>query len=154
MLAAYYSRGIATCPGAALLMVVVIWIPSVRILACQEVVDQKSAAAPSSKSIAVTALAISPDQKFTCDGSSAGVFIRANDGPGGYALPTKLDQVNAIQFSPDGETLAIGGGSPAVRGGIELWSLSDRSMKLELVGHDDIVTDFAWHPSERKLISA
>ena len=75
----------------------------------------------------VTALAEAPDGSGWLRGSQAGVVFRSSRDGRERAIPTSLDHVLALAFSPDGSTLAIAGGSPAESGAVELraWPSGD-----------------------------
>jgi WD40 repeat protein len=65
-----------------------------------------------------------------------------------------LDHVLCLAFSPDGKTLAIGGGKPAEAGTVELWSWPDRKFLKRFEGHGDLVHDIAWLEGGKTLASA
>ncbi len=60
-------------------------------------------------------------------------------------IPTTLRYVHALSFSPDGQFLAIAGGSPAEYGQIEIWNWSERRKCAEANLHDDVVYDVCFH---------
>ncbi|OAI54723.1 hypothetical protein AYO44_14345 [Planctomycetaceae bacterium SCGC AG-212-F19] len=93
---------------------------------------------------AVTALAATPDGKGFVRASQAGVVYGLAMGKEQRAIATGLDHVLALAFSLDGKHLAIGGGSPAEAGVVELcdWPGGKQARRLE--GHEDVVTDVKW----------
>ncbi len=103
---------------------------------------------------AVTALAITPDGKAFVYGSQAGVAVRPFAGGADQRIPTKLDHVHALAFAPDGSTLAVGGGSPAENGVVELWSWPGRKLLGRLEGHADVVYDVVWLAGGKGLVTA
>jgi WD40 repeat protein len=102
----------------------------------------------------LTALAVAPDDKTLLVGSQAGVLVRGPNDKAGRKLAVKLDHVLCLKFSPDGKTLAIGGGSPAEAGGVELWAWPDEKLLGKLEGHTDLVHDIAWFPDGKTLATA
>lgn len=87
-------------------------------------------------------------------GSQAGVVVRASRDARERTIPTGLDHVHALAFSPDGATLAVAGGSPAKSGAVELrsWPTGDLLGRLE--GPEDVVYDAAWLDGGRALVTA
>ena len=63
-----------------------------------------------------------------------------------------MDNLHDIKFSPDGLTLAVGGGSPAQAGIIEVYSWPQFEVIKKLEGHDDSVRSVAWF-DRNKLFS-
>ena len=113
---------------------------------------------------AVTALAITPDGGSYLVGSQAGVercvITRGplTDRPFPDAsvasIPTELEQILALSFSPDGRMLATAGGTPAVTGIVELRSWPELELVARLEGHEDVVYSVAWLPRHRALATA
>src|SRR5262249_10669901 len=106
----------------------------------------RSALAQTGTKPAITALAATPDGKGTLSGSQAGVAYRSADGKEDGSLPVQLDHVLALACAPDGLRLAVGGGSPAEVGAVEIWSWAERKRLGRLDAHVDIVTSVAWLP--------
>lgn len=74
-------------------------------------------------------------------------------GTGDVSSPI-TDRVNAIAFSPDGKTLAIGSGAPSRDGDITLWDSETGALKQTFAGrHSDTVLCLAWSP-DGKLIAS
>jgi len=107
---------------------------------------------PSGQRVPVTALAVTPDGSALLRASQHGVSIHLAWWR--FSLATKLEQVHALAFSPDGRRLAVGGGSPAERGLIELWSWPRARLEATLTGHADVVYDLAWCDDGTVLASA
>jgi WD40 repeat protein len=103
----------------------------------------------------VTALEFSPDGMQFVVGSQAGVEIVASEGlTVAGRLPTKLDHVHDMAFSPDGKLLALAGGAPAERGAIELWDWSAGTLRRSLAAGTDVVYSVAWSPNGQQLSAA
>jgi WD40 repeat protein len=103
---------------------------------------------------AVTALAVTPDGKGIVRGSQAGVSHGPAEGGSAEGIPTRLDHVHALAFSPDGKALAAAGGSPAESGAVEIISWAERKVLLTLKGHKDVVHDVAWLAGGKLLATA
>lgn len=93
----------------------------------------------------ITSIVFSPDAKSVIASSQAGLHI--------YDYPslnqTKLIKVDAynihdIGFSPNGDRFAIGGGNPARKGIIEIFSWNEFKSLQILMKHKDSVMDISW----------
>jgi WD40 repeat protein len=92
---------------------------------------------------------------------SGAVFESASRG--GWSLVRTLggakgdvfaDRVNAVRFSPDSRTLAVGGGEPSRAGDISLWEVSTgRLMQNWKERHSDAVLSLDFSPDGRWLAS-
>jgi len=64
------------------------------------------------------------------------------------------DRVNAVRFSPDSQTLAVGGGEPSRAGDISLWDVSSgRLLQNWKERHSDAVLSLDFSPDGRWLAS-
>ena len=64
------------------------------------------------------------------------------------------DRVNAVRFSPDGKTLAVGGGEPSRSGDISLWEVaSGKPVKTWPERHTDAVLSLDFSPDGKLLAS-
>jgi WD40 repeat protein len=102
----------------------------------------------------VTALAEAPDGSGWLRGSQAGVVFRSSRDARERAVPTALDHVLALVFSPDGSTLAIAGGTPAESGAVELRAWPSGDLVGRLDGHADTVHDVIWLDGGKGLATA
>ncbi len=93
----------------------------------------------------ITSLAFSPDGKSVVACSQAGLHV--------YDFPTlnlqrmikaEARNIHALAFSPDGDRLAVGGGNPATKGIIEIFSWPEGKSIHVLREHRDSVTAVAW----------
>lgn len=65
-----------------------------------------------------------------------------------------VDRVLALDFSPDGQLLASGGGDPSRTGELKLWNPADGSLARELVdAHSDTVYCARFSPDGKQLAS-
>jgi WD40 repeat protein len=68
-------------------------------------------------------------------------------------LPTRLEWLGSLAFTPDGSTLIAGGGRSESEL-IELWDLGKKVVKRELTGHAGMVNSVAVSPDGSTLASA
>jgi len=65
-----------------------------------------------------------------------------------------VDRVNALRFSPDGKTLAAGGGEPTRSGDISLWDVASGNLIEEWKErHNDMVLSLDFTPDGKRLAS-
>lgn len=65
-----------------------------------------------------------------------------------------IDRVNALRFSPDGNTLAAGGGEPTRSGDISLWDVASGTLIKDLKErHSDTVLSLDFSPDGKQLAS-
>ena len=106
-----------------------------------------------SKPPPITAVAIDEGNGWVIEGSQAGLIVRSwPDLVKNKVLPTQLEHIHDIALSPDGMTLAVGGGTPAESGAVELylWPTGELSNRLE--PHEDVVYSVAWR-NDAKLFA-
>ncbi len=93
----------------------------------------------------VTAMAFDATGDSLLVGSQAG--LRVFDWPQRQlkkTLTVRLPTIHCLTFSPSHDRLAVGGGSPADFGGIEIFSWPDGDSIDRSDRHDDTVTDIVW----------
>jgi WD40 repeat protein len=66
-------------------------------------------------------------------------------------LPGHSDVVRALAFSPDGNTLAAGGGVPGLNGEVKLWTVANWKLANTLQGHTDCIYGLAWRPDGKQI---
>jgi WD40 repeat protein len=101
------------------------------------------------------ALAVAPNAKHVLTGSQAGIQILSlPDLMGSGSLPTKLEHVHDLAFSPRGDLLAASGGSPGERGAVELWEWPAGTLKTTLAAGDDVAYDSTWNAEGTQIAAA
>jgi WD40 repeat protein len=101
------------------------------------------------------------DGRLFAVGSTGVVFEPASRGKwvlartlGGEKGDVFADRVNAVRFSPDSKTLAVGGGEPSRAGDISIWGLSSgRLLQNWKERHSDAVLCLDFSPDGRWLAS-
>ncbi len=93
----------------------------------------------------ITALAITPDGQQLVVGSQAGISVlNSADRSAVESIATTLDHVHDLQFSPDGKSLLVAGGSPGESGSVELyaWPRGQRAQVFKLA--EDLIYRVQW----------
>ncbi|MDX1947187.1 MAG: hypothetical protein SFU86_17435 [Pirellulaceae bacterium] len=103
----------------------------------------------------ITAIAFAPDGQSVVVGSQAGVEQFAWPELTPLAnLPTKLDNLHDLAFSPLGDRLAVAGGSPGESGSVELWTWPELKLHETWPAGNDVAYRVSWHGDGRQLAIA
>ncbi len=66
-----------------------------------------------------------------------------------------VDRVTALAFSPDGKSLATGGGEPSRSGELKIWSLADGKLSREIQdAHSDTIQSLEFAPDGKLIASS
>lgn len=82
----------------------------------------------------VTSLRYSPNSSLLAVSGFHEVLLHNADGPGSDGQPVarligRSQRVTAVEFSPDGATLAAVGGTPALFGEVQFWDVASKSLR-------------------------
>lgn len=112
-------------------------------------------AAPPVTAIAVAHGAPDREQSQIVVGSQAGIEVR--EWPAldlVRTIPTSLEQVHDLSFSPDGKTLLAAGGAPSEAGEVEVYAWPTGRLLRRVTGHTDVVYRVAWRGDGRSWATA
>ncbi|MEY3176156.1 MAG: hypothetical protein RLZZ436_4070 [Planctomycetota bacterium] len=117
-------------------------------LRCRNLLPWLLLASLSSSSLAgppITALAISPDGRQLLTGSQAGLsLLPLPDLRPVKLVPTRLQQIHDIRFSPDGKQFLAAGGIPGESGVVELHQWPQLGEFQQLKAGEDLVYGAEW----------
>lgn len=103
----------------------------------------------------IVAVSFSPDGTQVLAASQAGVQIWSWPEPKpGDRIPTGLEHVHDVSFAPEGNLLAIAGGSPEEHGAVEIWEWPAARLQRTLPAGDDVVYRAAWNADGTALALA
>ncbi|MDA8967745.1 DUF1549 domain-containing protein [bacterium] len=95
---------------------------------------------------------VSPDgSKIAVAGFHEVVVLNAETGERIARLVGMSPRINTIRFSPDGKRLAAVGGTPAVRGEVQIWNLETNELSLSRSVTYDSLCGASWAPDGSKL---
>ncbi len=78
----------------------------------------------------ISALAYSPDSQVLAVNGYHETLLHQADGNGLVArLVGRSPKITSVQFAPDGKTLAVLGGAPALFGEVQLWDVAEKKLK-------------------------
>lgn len=101
---------------------------------------------------AVPSIDVAPDGKtLAVAGFYEVVLINIESGKTISRLVGLSPRINTVRFSPDGTRLAAIGGTPAVSGEVQIWSVADSSLSLSRQMSFDALTGGSWSPDGTKL---
>ncbi|HUP82205.1 MAG TPA: hypothetical protein VM260_26870 [Pirellula sp.] len=126
----------------------------------------------------ITALAVAPSGKEVIAGSQAGLDLRriphvsatvnqtiphVDPAVPSQTIPqfdlvrkllTELENIHDVKFSPDGNLLAVVGGSPSQHGVVELYRWPDATLHSRRELHKDLNYSIAWHAESKSFAVA
>jgi WD40 repeat protein len=103
----------------------------------------------------VTAAAITPDGRQLVLGSQAGIEVRSwPELNPSSRIPTDLDNIHDVAFSPDGKRVLVAGGSPAEIGIVDLLNWPSGERLYRVGSHTDVVYRVAWSPDGKQWATA
>ena len=97
-------------------------------------------------------LSIAPDGKSVVAISQSGIHIHGWPSlERRQTIASTNANLHCLEFSPDGQRLAVGGGDPSELGSVEVFSWPACERLQEFDGHSDSVRDLAWFDDETLL---
>jgi WD40 repeat protein len=103
----------------------------------------------------ITALSFSPDGRQIIAGSQSGMEIRSWPELNlETTIKTSMQNVHDLSFSPQGDLLAVSGGTPGESGTIEIYSWPIKNPPAVCEPQPDSVYQSAWSASGTRIITA
>jgi WD40 repeat protein len=100
----------------------------------------------------VTGLDFSPDGKLVAVSGYHEVLLHHADGSGLVARLVGLaERVQSMAFSPNGDLLAVCGGSPGRFGEIQVWDVAKKKLRLSQTVTYDTTYGLSWSPDGTKV---
>ncbi len=100
----------------------------------------------------LSSIDVSPDgSKIAAAGFHEVVVLDSDTGERVSRLVGMSPRINSVRFSPDGKRLAAIGGTPAVRGEVQIWDLETKKLSLSRSVTYDSLCGASWSPDGSKL---
>lgn len=100
----------------------------------------------------LSSIDVSPDgSKLAAAGFHEVVILDSETGKRVSRLVGMSPRINTVRFSPDGKRLAAVGGTPAVRGEVQIWDLETNELSLSRSVTYDSLCGASWSPDGSKL---
>ncbi|MGI9468738.1 MAG: DUF1549 domain-containing protein [Rubripirellula sp.] len=100
----------------------------------------------------LSSIDVSPDgSKIAAAGFHEVVILDSDTGKRISRLVGMSPRINTVRFSPDGKRLAAVGGTPAVRGEVQIWDLETNELNLSRSVTYDALCGASWSPDGSKL---
>ncbi len=100
----------------------------------------------------ITALAYSPDGFLLAVSGYREVLLHRADGSGLEGRLVGLsDRIQSLAFTPDGKTLAAGGGTPARFGELQFWDVASRKLKRSVTVCQDTLFGVSLSPDGSRV---
>ncbi|HEX6986732.1 MAG TPA: c-type cytochrome domain-containing protein, partial [Planctomycetaceae bacterium] len=105
--------------------------------------------------VPVTALAFRPDGSLLAvSGYHEVLLFDPNDGRLVRRVQNLAERIHAVEFSPDGQSLAVAAGTPARLGEVKLFRIETGELVADLASAGDSFFDVAFSPDGSKLAAA
>ncbi|MCH7687002.1 MAG: hypothetical protein IH899_10030 [Planctomycetes bacterium] len=105
--------------------------------------------------IPVTAVSFSPDGKtLASSGYHEVILWNAGDGKQLRRITNVAERVYDVEFSSDGQTIAVAAGTPGQLGEVKLFNVADGKLLADLFTTDDSVFAVSYSPDGKRLATA
>lgn len=144
----YFFRHLARLAFALLLVAMINWCSGINPIRAAVAAEKLPVTKRSPTAPPITDLAFATNGKSVVACSQAG--LQVFEWPSlklRRTIKSKSPNLHAIEFSPTGSRLAVGGGSPSEDGTVEVFSWPDGRAIQSMQDHTDSVMDVAWRNS-------
>ncbi len=100
---------------------------------------------------AIPSVDVSPDGSLVAVAGFHEVVLLGSDGQQQKRLVGLSPRINSVRFSPDGKRLAAVGGTPAVRGELQVWDVETGELLLSRLVTYDALAGASWSPDGSKV---